>query len=279
MEKWTKIIRADRKPWEIDFKEIWDYRDLIYLLVRRDFVAKYKQTILGPLWFVIQPLLTTVVFTVIFNRIAKISTNQLPPLVFYFSGLTIWNYFSKSLSNIANTFRSNAGLFGKVYFPRLVIPISVLISNLMQFVLQLVFLVGFMIFYAIKGVHFHLTYQIVFLPLWVIFAASMALGFGLWISALTTRYRDLSYLLGFGMQLWMYATPIAYPLSILHGRLRQIVMLNPMTAVVEGFKLSLLGRGDLSTFSLFYSLIFTFVILVTGILIFNKVEQNFMDVV
>ncbi len=276
---WTLIIRPKRNLFDVNLKELWEYRDLIILLVRRDFVARYKQTVLGPLWFVIQPLLTTLMFTVVFGKIAKIPTDGMPHILFYMSGIVIWNYFSKCLTSTSKTFVANAGLFGKVYFPRLVIPISLVISNLFQFLIQFVMLVMFIVYFAFAGVDFNWNWQLLLIPVYVIIAAGMGLGFGILFSSMTTKYRDLINLLSFGMQLWMYATPIVYPLSEVPAKYRWLVELNPVTPLVEGFKASLLGVGTISFGSLLYSFVFTVVLLFVGILVFNKVEQNFMDTV
>ena len=217
-DNWTMIIRPKRHWFDIDLKGIWQYRDLIVLFVRRDFVARYKQTILGPLWFIIQPLLTTLMFTVVFGKIAKIPTDGLPPMLFYLGGITAWNYFANSLRGTSNTFISNAGIFGKVYFPRLVTPISIVISGIIQFFIQFLFLLAFMAYFGIVGADFGPNIYILFIPVLIIMMAGLGLGFGIILSSLTTKYRDLTNLLGFGVQLWMYATPIVYPLSELSGK-------------------------------------------------------------
>ncbi len=276
---WTLVIKPKRSLWEVNLKELWEYRDLLYLLVRRDFVAKYKQTILGPLWFLLQPFLTTVLFTFVFGHIAKIPTDGLPHILFYMAGIVIWNYFSKSLTATSNTFVGNAGLFGKVYFPRLIIPLSIVVSNLFQFFIQFLLLLFFMAYYYFLGVRLHLTWFVLILPYLIILAAGLGLGFGILISSLTTKYRDLSHLVGFGMQLWMYITPIVYPLSKVPPKYAWIVALNPMTPIVEGFRKAILGVGTVNFWQLLYSTGFMIFMLIIGVLIFNKVEQNFMDTV
>ncbi len=278
-ENWSMIIKPKRHIFEVNLKELWNYRDLIGLFVRRDFVAKFKQTILGPLWFIIQPLLTTLMFVVVFGNIAKLSTDGLPQVLFYFSGIVGWTYFSTSLTATSNTFVTNANIFGKVYFPRLTLPISVVISNLVQFVIQFLFLVLFMIYYKIIGVDFGPNIYILYLPFLVLLLAGLGLGFGIVISSLTTKYRDLTYLVAFGVQLWMYITPVIYPLSSLEGIYRKVVLLNPITPIVEAFRYVLLGTGSFDYSHLLYSTIFMIVILFVGILTFNKVEQSFMDTV
>ena len=226
------VIKPKRHWFDINFNELWKYRDLIALFVRRDFVAKYKQTILGPLWFIIQPLLTTLMFTVVFGKIAKIPTDGLPPMLFYLSGITAWNYFAESLKATSNTFVTNASIFGKVYFPRLAIPISVVVSNLILFVVQFLFLVVFMLIFYFSGASFSPNIFVLLLPVLLILMAGLGLGFGIIISSLTTKYRDLTYLVAFGIQLWMYATPIVYPLSELSGTFRKAALANPITIVV-----------------------------------------------
>ena len=276
---WTLIIKPKRSLWELNLREIWEYRDLLYLLIRRDFVAKYKQTILGPIWFILQPFLTTILFTFVFGRIAKIPTDGLPHILFYMSGIVIWNYFSKSLTATSSTFVSNAGLFGKVYFPRLIIPLSVVASNLFQLLVQFSLLLFFIVYYYFIGVRLHLTWFVLLLPYLILLAAGLGLGFGIFISSLTTKYRDLSYLVGFGMQLWMYLTPIVYPLSKVPQKYAWVVVLNPMTPIVEGFRKAILGVGTVNFWQLIYSTVFMIFMLAIGVLIFNKVEQNFMDTV
>ncbi len=278
-QEWTTIIRPKRHLLDLDLRGILHYKDLIYLLIRRDFVARYKQTVLGPLWYIIQPLLTTIMFTIVFGRIAKIPTDGMPHMLFYLSGTVIWGYFNKCLVSTSNTFTSNAGLFGKVYFPRLVIPISVIISNLFQFIIQFLLLLGFWIYFWSKGVSLPISWSLLLLPVYVAVAGLMGLGFGLVISSMTTKYRDLAFLLNFGMQLWMYGTPIVYPLSQVPQKWRIWVVLNPMTPVVEGFRKALLGVGTLQSWYILYAIAVVLFILFLGIIVFNKVEQSFMDTV
>ena len=279
IEKWNLIIKPKKHLLDIDLKDIWRYRDLIVLFVRRDFVSKYKQTILGPLWFLIQPILTSLMFTVIFGNIAKISTDGLPQMLFYLSGIVGWTYFANCLASTSNTFVANAGIFGKVYFPRLTLPISIVISNLVQFLIQFLLLVGFMVYFAIIGADFRPNVYIIILPFLIMIMAALGLGFGIIISSLTTKYRDLTHLVGFGVQLWMYATPVIYPLSTISEVYKPYVLANPLTPIIETFRFALLGTGTFSWMHLLYSFVFTIVILVLGILMFNKVEQTFMDTV
>ena len=278
-QNWTLIIKPHKGLFDLNLKEVWDYRDLIYLLVRRDFIARYKQTILGPLWFIIQPLLTTIMFTIVFGRIAKIPTDGLPHMLFYMAGIVLWNYFSKTFIATSNTFRANVGLFSKVYFPRLVIPITTVISNLFLFALQFLFLLGFIIYYVVLGVKIQLTWFVLMIPVLVFISAVYGLGFGIIVSSMTTKYRDLAFLLSFGMQLWMYLTPIVYPLSQVPKKYLIWILLNPITPLVEAFRKAILGVGTVTAGQLAYSFVFGFVVLFVGILIFNKVEQNFMDTI
>ena len=276
---WDLIIRPKRHLFDINLKEIWEYRDLVMLFVRRDFVARYKQTILGPLWFIIQPILTTLMFTVVFSSLAGISTDGLPPMLFYMAGTVAWTYFSTCLNSTSNTFVSNAGIFGKVYFPRLTVPISIVISNLIQFFIQFALLVAIMLFYYLRGTAIHLNGYVLLIPYLIVIMALMGLGFGIIISSLTTKYRDLTNLVAFGMQLWMYATPIIYPLSKIPEKYKIYIMANPVTPIVETFRFALLGSGSVSQGQLLYCTAFTAVVMVIGIIMFNRVEQSFMDVV
>jgi lipopolysaccharide transport system permease protein len=276
------IIEPSHGWLRIPLWEIIQYRDLLFLLVRRDFISRYKQTILGPLWFVIQPLLTTVVFTVIFDKVAKISTDRLPPVLFYMCGLLAWGYFAQCMGGTSTTFVSNAGLFGKVYFPRLIIPLSVIISNFMAFVIQLVTFLLFWVwfkFFTGTGDLFHFTVYLFALPILLLFTAGIGLGVGLWMSALTAKYRDFSHLAGFLTQLWMFATPIVYPLSEVPQKWQWISALNPMTTLVEAYRLAFLGTGTVQPVFLAISIIGTIILLITGIMIFVRVEKTFIDTV
>lgn len=278
-QQWDLTIRPKKNLLDINLKELWDYRDLIMLFVRRDFVSKYKQSILGPAWFVIQPLFTTIMFTVVFGKIAKISTDGLPPMLFYMAGTVGWTYFSSCLNSTSETFISNAAIFGKVYFPRLVSPISIVISNLIQFGIQFAFLLCFMLFFYIGGIAFSPNIYVLFIPFLIILMAGLGLGFGIIISSMTTKYRDLKFLVSFGVQLWMYATPIVYPASSLPHKYKIFILANPMTPVIETFRYALLGSGSFSLNQMLYCVAFTVFVLVVGVLIFNKVERTFMDTV
>lgn len=264
----------------INFAELMHYRDLITLFVKRDFVAQYKQTILGPLWHLIQPILTTLVFLLLFGRIARISTDGVPPILFYMTGITLWTYFSGCLTATANTFTGNANIFGKVYFPRLVTPISITLSNLIKLAIQFGLVVAVMIYYHFNGFPVQPSLNWFLLPILVMVMAGISLGLGIIISSLTTKYRDLSYLLTFAVQLGMYATPVAYPLSFLkENRVGNLILWNPLSGVFEGFRYCLYGHGTVTVESLMYSIGFMVVALVGGVLLFNKVESSFMDTV
>lgn len=278
-DNWDLIITPRKKWYDLQLREVWRYRDLIALFVRRDFVSRFKQTILGPLWFIIQPLFTSIVFTVIFGQIARLPTDGLPQILFYMSGTVVWHYFSGCLSGTSHTFTANAGIFGKVYFPRLVTPISLVISNLISFAIQLTFFLCFLLYFVIQGADVTLTAWALVLPLLILIMAGMGLGFGIIISSLTTKYRDLSYLVGFGVSLWMYATPVIYPVSSIPARWRWLADVNPMTPIIETFRAGFLGAGDASWMRLGYSALFMLGILFIGIVIFNRVEKTFIDTV
>lgn len=278
-ESWSLVIKPKTGLLEINFKELWRYRDLVLLFVRRDFVALYKQTILGPLWFIIQPLLTTITFTIIFNKVANISTNGIPPMVFYMSGLVMWNYFSTCLTKTSNTFITNANIFGKVYFPRLVVPISDTITNFISFGIQ------FGLFTVIVIIHYFWGYSIIpnlyvlLFPVLLLILAGLGLGFGIIFSSLTTKYRDLTFLISFGVQLAMYATPVIYPLANIPQQYKSILWFNPMAPVIETFRYGLFGSGLFDWLHLGYAFVFMLITLFIGIILFNKVEKNFMDVI
>ncbi len=278
-DDWTMVIRPKRGLLDINMHELWNYRDLITLFVKRDFVAKYKQTILGPLWFIIQPLLTTLMFTIVFGNIAQISTGEIPKVLFYLTGIVGWTYFSTCLNDTSQTFIKNASLFGKVYFPRLALPISIVISNLVSFFIQFVFLLGFLFYFMATDPIINPNLNVLLIPVLIVLIAGLGLGFGIIISSLTTKYRDLTNLVTFGVTLWMYATPIIYPMSGIPEKYKIYVMANPMTPIVETFKTALLGVGEINYMQLLYSFGFTIVVLVAGVIIFNKVEKTFMDTV
>jgi len=273
--EWTQVIEPTESAFRINFSELWRYRDLVALFVRRDFIAAYKQTVLGPTWHIIQPIFTTMVYY-FFGSIAKLSTDGVPSVLFYLTGIVAWNYFSSCLTKTSNTFVGNSTIFGKVFFPRLTVPISTVISNLLSFGIQFLIIIPFLIYF--RG-SIHPNLYILFIPVVVVLLAFMGLGFGLIVSALTTRYRDLTYLVGFGVQLAVYATPIIYPLSMLKGKWRSLASFNPVTALTEVFRYALVGKGTFSAESLTYSAIFSVVILCIGIIAFNSSEKTFMDTV
>lgn len=273
------VIRSQRGWFEIDIRQIWRYRDLILLLIRRDFVSYYKQTILGPAWYLLHPLFSTMVFTVIFGRIARIPTDGLPPVLFYMSGIVLWNYFSSCLTKTSDTFVVNSGIFGKVYFPRLVVPISVVVTNLLSFGIQFGLFLALYLYFSFNGVSLHPNGWIAILPVLLIQTAVLGMGFGILVSSLTTKYRDLSFVLGFGVQLWMYATPIVYPLSQVPENWRAFYLVNPMASIIETFRYALLGSGTISFLQMGVSLAISVVIFLLGIVMFNRVEKNFMDTV
>ena len=281
-EEYNWTIEAKASLIDLKLNEVWAYRDLLLLLVRRDFVSFYKQTILGPLWFFIQPLFTTIIFTFIFGNLARISTDSLPKPLFYMAGITCWNYFSECLNKTSTVFRDNAGIFGKVYFPRLIVPLSIVVSNLIRFGVQMTLFILLLIYYYLIGANFSPTPIIFLFPLVVILMALLGLGAGMIISALTTKYRDLAFLVGFGVQLLMYATTVIYPLSTAlekYPKSAWIIECNPMTPIIETFRYGFLGEGSFSWLNIGYVSLVTIVILISGIVIFNKVERNFVDTV
>jgi lipopolysaccharide transport system permease protein len=277
---WDIELKPSNSLFDVNLGELWTYRDLLILFVRRDFIAQYKQTILGPLWNVIQPILTTVMFLLIFGKIANIPTDGIKPILFYMSGITIWNYFQACLMNTSNTFITNAAIFGKVYFPRLVIPLSVILSNLVRFGIQFLLLFAAMLYYSYNGYPLHITFNWLLIPFILFLMAGTGLGLGIIISSLTTKYRDLTVLMTFAIQLGMYATPVAYPLSFLsHSRYRLLISLNPLSSLLEGFRYALFGAGTFTLGGLLYTVCFMVISLFFGVLLFNKVERSFMDTV
>ncbi len=281
MEKWTTVIKPKSSLFDINFRELWQYRDLCALFVKRNIITQYKQTVLGPLWYLIQPLMTTVMYMVVFGGIAKISTDGLPQPLFYLAGICLWQYFSDCLTKTSNTFVTNAGIFGKVYFPRLIVPISDVTSNLVRFLIQFfLFLAVYAYYQLFTPVTIHTNWYALLIPVLVMIEAGLALGFGILFSSLTTKYRDLQLLLSFFVSLWMYATPVIYPLStITNEKLRFVMSLNPLTSLIEAFKYGMLGVGQFSWGALGYSFGFMVVLLMFGIMIFNKVQRSFMDTV
>ena len=279
-EEWDLIIKPKTGWLDLHLADLWRYRDLTMLFVWRDFVAQYKQTILGPLWHILQPLITTIVFTIIFGKMAKLPTDGLPPLLFYLAGVTCWSYFADCVIRTTATFISNAGIFGKVYFPRLSVPVSIVISGMIKFAIQFALFLGFLIFYWAQGAGVHPNAAIALTPLLLLLMAGLSLGAGIIVSALTTRYRDFQQLVTFGVTLMMYATPVVYPLSMIGGgSFRWLILANPMTPIVETFRYAYLGSGAFDPAYLCYSALFTAVILFVGIVLFNHVEITFMDTV
>ena len=279
-KEWSMIIRPHEKLWKVDLGEIWAYRDLIDLFVKRNIVTVYKQTVLGSLWYLIQPILTVIMNMVVFGGIAHMSTDGIPQPLFYLAGNVCWFYFSDCLNQTSNTFLANQGIFGKVYFPRMVVPISTVISNLLRFGVQLGLFIAVYLYYLICGSDVCPNWTILTVPVLVFMIAGLSLGFGILISSMTTKYRDFTVLFGFIVSLWMYATPIVYPLSMVtNEKLRTLIMLNPMTSVIEAFKYATLGQGYFSWGALGYSFAFMTVLLVWGIVIFNNVQRSFMDTV
>jgi lipopolysaccharide transport system permease protein len=276
---WDSIIRPETRLLDIDFREIWRYRDLLVMYVKRDIVTFYKQTILGPLWFFIQPLFTTLMFMVVFGRLAGISTNGLPQGLFYLAGILCWNYFSDCLNRITTTFKENQQIFGKVYFPRVIVPLSIVVSNLVRFGIQFLLFIIFYLYYLSIGASVHPNIGMLFLPLLILIMAGLSLGFGMIITALTVKYKDLVFLTLFGVQLWMYATPIIYPLSATPEKYQIYIAANPMTGVIEAFKYGFLDQQPFQPAILIYSACFSVFILFTGIIVFNKVEKKFMDTI
>ena len=278
-ENWTKIVRPNPGRFDLHLCEIWDYRDLIKLFVRRDFVAIYKQTILGPLWFLLQPLMMTIMFTIVFGTIAGISTDGTPRILFYMSGTVIWNYFAACVNQTSNTFVSNANIFGKVYFPRLTVPVSVALVNLIAFCIQFgLFIVIFIYYWWQKQVSTPNAW-LFSVPFIVLQMGLLGIGVGILISSLTTKYRDLTFVMGFAVQLWMFATPIVYPASMIPEKMKWIVMLNPATPIVETFRYAFLGKGTVSPSYLLASAVGTLVLFFLGAILFNRIEKNFMDTV
>ncbi|HEX5152907.1 MAG TPA: ABC transporter permease [Parafilimonas sp.] len=272
-------ISSEHALLDLKLKATWEYRDLLWLLVRRDFVSLYKQTILGPLWYIIQPIFTTIIYTVVFGGIAGISTEGLPGPLFYMAGITAWNYFSDCFLKTSGVFRDNAGVFGKVYFPRLIVPLSIIVSNLVRFGIQLLLFTGFIIFYATRATAIVPNIYLLLFPVLLVLIAAMGLGCGMIISSLTTKYRDLSFLVSFGMQLAMYATTVIYPLSAAPEKYKWLIKANPMTGIIETFRYGFLGNGSFSWGMLGYSAAFATVVLLAGTIVFTKVEKNFVDTV
>lgn len=278
--QWTRTISARRGWFDLQLGELWRYRDLILLLVKRDFLALYKQTVLGPLWHVVQPLVSAAIFSIIFGQIAKIPTDDAPPLLFYLCGLLGWNYFAACLTKTSDTFTANAGIFGKVYFPRLVVPVSVILISVFTFAIQATVLIGLTGYFILQGIAVHPSpWAVVVVPLLIIQMAALGSGLGILVSAVTTRYRDLAFALAFGVQLWMYATPIVYPLSQVPANLYPFVAANPMTPIIETLRHVVLGSGSFNPTMLAISVAVTATILCLGVIAFVRVEKSVMDTV
>jgi lipopolysaccharide transport system permease protein len=279
-EAWDLVIKPQTRLFDINLREVWRYRDLLLLFVRRDFVALYKQTVLGPIWHLIQPVLTTVMFLLIFSRIAHIPTDGIAPVLFYLSGITLWNYFSSCITSTAGTFTANAVIFGKVYFPRLIIPLSVIVSNMMRLGIQLTLLLLTMIWFHFHGYPIAITFRWLWVPVIVFLMAGLSLGLGIIVSSVTTKYRDFSVLLTFVVQLGMYATPVAYPISYLQqSKYAYLIQLNPLSSLMEAFRYAMFGKGTFTFEGILYSGGAMLVVLVVGIFLFNKVEKTFVDTV
>jgi len=280
-ENWTTVIKPTARLFDVDFKELIRYKDLWYMFVKRDIITQYKQTILGPLWFFVQPIMTTMIYMVVFGGIAGISTDGLPQPLFYLSGICLWQYFSTCLTSTSSTFTANADVFGKVYFPRLIVPLATVTSNLIRFFIQFgLFLLVYFYYVIFTDVPVGPNIYILLLPLLIVMMAGLALGFGILFSSMTTKYRDLTLLLTFFVQLWMYATPVIYPLStITNEKLKLIMSLNPLTSIVETFKYGMLDTGSFSWGLLGYGFGFMVVLLIFGIVVFNQIQRSFMDTV
>jgi len=279
IQKWDLEIKPQSSVFDLHLKDVWAYRDLLWLLVRRDFVSFYKQTIFGPLWFFIQPIFTTLIFTFIFSNLAKISTNSAPAPLFYMAGTVAWNYFADSLTKTSTVFKDNAPIFGKVYFPRLIMPVSIVFSNLVKFGVQFILFIILMVYYLFLGNKVEPNLYILLFPVIIILMAILGLGIGLIITAATTKYRDLAFVVTFGIQLLMYATPVIYPLSAAPVKYRTIIALNPMSGLIETFRYGFLGTGKFYFGVFIYSVVASILIFLIGLIVFNKVEKNFVDTV
>lgn len=279
---WLFEITPKNKFFSLNLKEVWQYRDLLLLFVKRDVVTVYKQTVLGPLWYLIQPLFTSVTFTIIFNNVAGIDTGTVPPFLFNLAGITVWNYFTACLTGTSNTFGANSGIFGKVYFPRIIVPISIVISNLIKFGIQFLIFIAFYIFYYLKGTTIGLNGSVVFFPFLIVLMGVLGLGLGMFISSLVTKYRDFSNLIGFGVQLLMYLSAVMYPMALIKEKLPTygwLVEYNPLAYVIETARYMLLSVGQISVWGLGYTFVVTVAVFLVGVLIFNKTEKSFIDTV
>jgi lipopolysaccharide transport system permease protein len=276
-EQWDTVLRSRSSWFDLQLMELWEYRDLILLFVRRDFVSNYKQTILGPFWFLLQPLASTFIFTVIFGHIARIPTDGVPQPLFYMSGIVTWNYFAGCLTRTSDTFADNAGIFGKVYFPRLAVPVSVVIINLLTLAIQFAMFLGFIGYFMLKGSDIHPNLWVLATPLLVLQMGALGLGFGILISSFTTKYRDLAFFVTFGMQLWMYASPIVYPMSQVPVKWQWLYVLNPVAAIIDTFRYAFLSAGTVNPGRLLVSAAMTVLLLMVGVITFTRVEKTFMD--
>ena len=279
---WLFEISPKNKFFSLNLKEVWQYRDLLMLFVKRDVVTVYKQTVLGPLWYLIQPLFTSITFTLIFNIVAGINTGSIPPFLFNLAGITIWNYFTACLNDTSDTFKKNAAIFGKVYFPRIIMPISIVISNLLKFGIQFLIFIIFYAFYYFQGAVISFSPTIVFFPLLVALMGVLGLGLGMFISSLVTKYRDLSYLISFGVQLLMYISAVMYPMALIHEKMPNygwLIAYNPLAYVIETTRYMLLNAGQISVLGLVYTVLLTVIVFFTGLLVFNKTEKSFIDTV
>lgn len=275
---WTEVILPRSNFFKIDFEEVWRYRDLLLMLVHRDFVTYFKQTILGPIWFFVNPIMTTIIYVVVFGNIAEISTDGVPQIAFYLAGITLWNYFSTCLNDTATVFSKNATMLGKVYFPRLIMPLSIVVSKLMQLGIQLLLFIVVVVYFWVLG-QVQPTFWILFSPFLILFLALLSLGLGMIFSSLTVKYRDMVQLLTFGVSLLMYATPVIYPVSSIPNKYKLLIELNPLTPIFEAFKYCFLGVGNVSLIGLVYSVVVTLLVFFVGIFIFNRVEKTFMDTI
>ena len=281
-DEWLYEIKPKGNFFSLNLKEVWNYRDLLFLFVKRDVVTVYKQTILGPLWYLIQPLFTAITFTIIFNNVAGIKTGETPPFLYNLAGIIVWNYFTTCLNETSDTFKKNAGIFGKVYFPRLIMPLSIVVSNLLKLSIQILIFVGFYMYYYFIGVNLSLNSFVVLFPVLVLLMGILGLGLGMIISSLVTKYRDLSFLIGFGVQLLMYVSAVMYPIALIKEKLPEygwLVEYNPLAYVIEASRFMLLNEGEVSLFGVLYTVSITILVFFIGLLIFNKTEKSFIDTV
>lgn len=276
---WDLEIKPHNSLFNLHLKDVWNYRDLLWLLVRRDFVSFYKQTVFGPVWFFIQPIFTTIIFTIIFSRLARISTEDAPPALFYLAGTVAWSYFSECLTKTSSVLRDNSGIFGKVYFPRLIMPLSIVISNLVKFGVQFLLFVIMMAWYVFDGKNVHPNEFILLFPVIIVLMAMLGLGVGLIVTAMTIKYRDLAFLVSFGVQLLMYATPVIYPLSFVPEKYKSLIALNPLVSLIETFRYGFIGTGKFYAGAFAYSVVASVILFFAGLVVFNKVEKNFVDTV